>query len=81
MQPQERFSSEVKLINQAGREFPVKYYVSPEGYKRNGEQLTCSSCGVNAIWRLEIYNHIFEPQGSEYYCAKCVPPLVTSVGD
>lgn len=59
--------SEVR-INIHGRPFPVKFYMNPGGYTRSD----CRVCHDTAIWRIEIYNHVYEPNGSEYYCKEHV---------
>lgn len=74
MEPHEEFASEIKKINTAGREFPVRFYIHPQGYNRNGKPILCFECQIKpSTYRAEIYNHLYEPQGSEFYCQACVP--------
>lgn len=75
MEAAEHLYGEVKRISAWGNEFPIKFYMNPEGYVgRDGNKILCRSCKqAPAVHRLEIYNHIYEPQGSEYYCDNHAP--------
>lgn len=73
MSTNEKFVGEVR--NESGpRPFPVIYYCKPDGYTWNGEPVNCRTCKTaQAVFRAEIYNHLYEPQGSEYYCQLHLP--------
>ncbi len=84
MQPIERSSREVKLLNQSGRAFMVKLFMNPEGYvsRRANQSYSCATCGSSRVmYRAEIYNHLVEPIGSEYFCAKDKPEFKNALTD
>lgn len=68
MHEQEKLLRETYETSIWGHQYPIKFYVNPFGYTYN-----CTTCKQAAIYRLEIYNHLYEPQGSEYYCRSHVP--------
>ena len=73
----ERLLGTVYKISTYGNKFPIEYYVSPEGFKWKEKDVFCRTCKKNkATYQLAISNHLFEPQGSEYYCGSCVPKPV-----
>ncbi len=63
-------------INTGPRPFLVRIFENPAGYKYN-----CLVCGGKATIRTEIYNHLQEPQNSEYYCNKDRPPNIESTSE
>lgn len=69
----EHFSHEYSEISDWGNRFPIKFYINPDGYLYKEKRVECRTCGNTATRRLEVYNHIHEPQGSFYYCESCVP--------
>jgi hypothetical protein len=57
--------------DETGRPFPVIFFENLMGYAYN-----CRVCGIKpATHRVEIQNHLYEPQCSEYYCDSCLPPI------
>jgi hypothetical protein len=75
----ESYIGEVMLLNQQGREFLVKHFISPDGYTVRGIKAMCEKCRTTpAIYRSEIYDHVFNPIGSEYYCVSCLPETANS---
>ncbi len=77
MKSLEKNIGETMMPNQkTGREFLVRFFMNSYGYSYN-----CGICNKTAVYRMEIYNHLFEPQGSEYYCMECTPPIPRSETD
>ncbi len=68
-QQQELLKSIETKISNYGNPYPIKFYYRPAGYP----QAPCHACHKTATWRLEVYNHLQEPQGSEYWCNTHVP--------
>ena len=58
------------------RPFPVRIFENKAGYGYK-----CMVCGGTATVRAEIYNHLQEPQHSEYYCEKDRPPNIASTSE
>lgn len=77
MKKTEMYVRETLVPNQkTGREFLVKFYQNYDNYS-----YPCKICTKPSIYRIEIYNHIYEPLWSEYYCTKCIPTIPLKEGD
>jgi hypothetical protein len=70
----EHHVGEVRLPNQNGRNFLVRFFVKPDGYTGGRGEIECTDCKTYpTVYRAELYNHLDEPQGSEYFCRGCKP--------
>jgi len=73
----EKYLGTVYRLSIYRNKFPIEYYLSLEGFSFRGKEILCRSCHKNkATYQLAISNHLYEPQGSEYYCSSCVPKPV-----
>ena len=66
-------TKEIYKTSTYGNKFPIKIYWNIEGYIFDGNLVNCRTCGHPAKYKYAIYNHLFEPQGSLYYCETCAP--------
>jgi hypothetical protein len=61
-------------ISPWGNRYPIMIYYSSLGFQLDNRIIMCrTNCGNTAKYCLAIHNHLWEPQGSEYYCESCVP--------
>ena len=63
-------------INTGPRPFLVRIFENKSGYGYK-----CMVCGGKATVRAELYNHLQEPQGSEFYCENDRPPNIGSTSE
>ena len=54
----------------------VETYYNSIGYK-----YPCRTCGGKATYQLALSDHLFQPQGSLYYCDKDCPPNWNIISD
>ena len=73
MVTREQFIKEIYETSTYDNKFPIKIYWNIEGYIFDGNLVNCRTCGHPAKYKYAIYNHLFEPQGSLYYCETCAP--------
>ena len=72
----EKLIDKYKYLNYYNRPNYIEKYNNPNGFK-----YTCRLCNNKATWQLALFDHLFQPQGSLYYCNEHMPPDYSTIVD
>lgn len=85
----ERFFPKASSEPEIPKPLKIEYYTSSWGnqahiewyYNSVGYNEPCRKCGGKTTYQLAWYDHIWQPQGSLWFCEICVPPNYNSISD
>ena len=59
----------IPIENQdTGRVFYIEIKFRVGGFRFRNKQVDCRDCPNSAVWQIAKFDHLFQPQGSEYFC-------------